>query len=42
VDKISLECQKAYDGLGWSAQVGLEEGLELTADFFRKSARTAA
>jgi UDP-glucose 4-epimerase len=42
VDKISLECQKAYDGLGWSAQVGLEEGLERTADFFRKSARTAA
>jgi UDP-glucose 4-epimerase len=42
VDKISLECKKAFEGLGWSPQVGLEEGLQLTADFFRKSTKSAA
>ncbi|MDA0734522.1 MAG: GDP-mannose 4,6-dehydratase [Chloroflexi bacterium] len=41
VYKISLECQKAYNELGWSPQVGLEEGLEQTAEFFRKAAKAA-
>jgi UDP-glucose 4-epimerase len=42
VHKISLECKKAIDELGWSPQVSLEEGLELTAEFFRKNTKTIA
>ena len=40
VFKISLECQKACDELGWAPQVSLEEGLERTTEFFRKAAKT--
>ncbi|HEU0020727.1 MAG TPA: NAD-dependent epimerase/dehydratase family protein [Dehalococcoidia bacterium] len=42
VHQISLDCKKAYDELGWSPQVNLEEGLELTAEFFRKTVRASA
>ena len=41
VYKISLQCSKAYQELGWSPQVSLEEGLQRTAEFFRKTAKTA-
>jgi UDP-glucose 4-epimerase len=39
VYKMRLECKKAYDELGWAPQVSLEEGLERTAEFFRKVGR---
>ncbi len=42
VYKISLECDKALRELGWSPQVSLDEGLDRTAEFFRKAARNTA
>jgi UDP-glucose 4-epimerase len=42
VFKISLDYGKAHLELGWSPQVGLEEGLLNTVEFFRKSAKTTA
>ena len=42
VYKISLECNKALKELGWSPQVSLDEGLDRTAEFFRKVARNTA
>lgn len=35
-----FDCSKAFRELGWRAQVGLEEGLRLTVDHFRKSLGT--
>ena len=40
VYKMRLECKKAYDELGWAPQVSLEEGLERTAEFFRKASKS--
>ena len=42
VYKISLECNKALRELGWSPQVSLDEGLDRTAEYFRKVARKTA
>ncbi len=42
VYKISLECNKALRELGWSPQVSLDEGLDRTAEYFRKSAKSTA
>jgi UDP-glucose 4-epimerase len=36
VHKISLECGKALRDLGWCSQVGLEEGLQRTVEYFQK------
>ncbi|HAV43633.1 TPA: UDP-glucose 4-epimerase [bacterium] len=33
-----LECQKAKEYLGWTAEVGLEEGLKKTLEFFAEKA----
>jgi UDP-glucose 4-epimerase len=32
-----FDCNKAYRELAWQAQVGLEEGLRLTVNYFRES-----
>lgn len=32
---IYLNCSKAQNALGWSASVGLEEGIQKTVDYFR-------
>jgi UDP-glucose 4-epimerase len=32
-----FDCTKAKEQLGWSAETGLEEGLRLTVEFFKKS-----
>ena len=32
-----FDCSKAYRELGWEAEVDLEEGLDLTVDYFRES-----
>ena len=32
-----FDCSKAYRELGWKAKVGLEEGLDLTVDYFKES-----
>jgi len=32
-----FDCSKACDELGWQAEVGLEEGLRLTANYFREN-----
>lgn len=37
VYKISLHCGKAERELGWTPQVGLEEGLRRTVEYFRSS-----
>ncbi len=37
VHKISLECAKSLQNLGWSPQVGLEEGLQRTLEHFREA-----
>ena len=42
VYKISLDCNKALRELGWSPQVSLDEGLDRTAEYFRKVARKTA
>jgi UDP-glucose 4-epimerase len=42
VYKISLECSKAYQELKWSPKVSLEEGLQETVEFFRKTVKTTA
>ena len=42
VYKISLECTKAFQELGWEPQVGMEEGLQNTAEFFRQAVKATA
>ena len=32
-----LDCRKAEEHLGWKAETGLEEGLRLTVDYFRRA-----
>jgi UDP-glucose 4-epimerase len=32
-----FDCRKAEEQLGWKAEIGLEEGLHLTVDYFRSS-----
>jgi len=34
-----FDCTKAKEQLGWSAETGLEEGLSLTVEFFKKSVK---
>jgi UDP-glucose 4-epimerase len=36
-----FDCSKAYREIGWKAQVGLEEGLRLTVDYFRERSSIA-
>lgn len=36
VHKIFLECAKSLRDLGWCSQIGLEEGLQRTVDYFRE------
>ena len=36
VHKIALDCAKSLRDLGWSSQVGLEEGLQRTVEYFRE------
>jgi UDP-glucose 4-epimerase len=40
VNKISLEYSKALQNLGWSPRLSLEEGLQNTVEFFRRTAKT--
>lgn len=39
VYRISLNCDKARDGLGWSPKLSLKEGIAATADYYRKLAK---
>lgn len=39
VYKISLDCSRANRDLGWTPQVGLEEGLNQTVEFFRNAGK---
>ncbi|HXK61177.1 MAG TPA: NAD-dependent epimerase/dehydratase family protein [Acidobacteriota bacterium] len=39
VSKISLDGRRALEQLGWSPRVSLEDGLQLTLDYFRKANR---
>jgi UDP-glucose 4-epimerase len=32
-----FDCSKARRELGWTAEVGLEEGMRLTVDYFREN-----
>jgi UDP-glucose 4-epimerase len=41
VYRIGLDNTRARTGLGWQPQVGLEEGLSLTVDYFREQVPTA-
>ena len=41
VYQISLETTRAQQELGWTARVGLEEGLRQTVDYFRETAQAA-
>ena len=41
VYQISLESALARQELGWTPQVSLEDGIRLTADYFRETARAA-
>jgi UDP-glucose 4-epimerase len=42
VHKIYLECSKARDQLGWTAQTPLEEGLRRTVEYFRRARQGTA
>ena len=39
VYKISLDSSKATEALGWTPQVGMEEGLLQTVEFFRNAGK---
>lgn len=39
VYRICLACSKAREELGWSAQISFKEGIEKTAEYYRKLAR---
>jgi len=41
VYQISLETTRAQQELGWTARVGLKEGLRQTVDYFRETAQAA-
>jgi UDP-glucose 4-epimerase len=41
VYQISLESTRAAEELGWAPQVGLEEGLRRTVEYFRRTAHAA-
>jgi len=36
---LSLDCRKAARELGWTPRTGLDDGIGLTLDWWRKSAR---
>ena len=42
VYRISLDSSRAKQELGWSPKIGLEEGLQMTVDYFKESMGSAS